>query len=65
MIEFLNFVAIVSIVVVGGCMMMWFAMGAMHQHLTNKGMAFGRDNELHEKVDKLLERSDATVTTKH
>ena len=65
MLEFLGFVAIVAIIAFGGCLVMWFAMGAMHQHLTNKGQAFGRDDELHEKVDKLMERSDATFTTKH
>lgn len=65
MIEFLGFVAIVAIIAIGGCLLMWFALGAMHQHLLNKGTGFGRDNELHEKVDKLLEHSDAPVITKH
>lgn len=63
---FLGYLAAFVIVVILALIVIWFAMGAMHQHLRNKGEGFGRDEELHAKVNELLEdKRNAAIATKH
>lgn len=56
MLEFIGFIiggVIVGIIVF---LILMFGLGAMHQHLRNKGEGFGRDEDLHAKVDALLDK---------
>lgn len=67
MLSFIGFIAVVAIVAILFFLILMFGLGAMHQHLRNKGVGFGRDDDLHAKVDELLQekRNNATFTTKH
>ena len=67
MLEFVGFIVGCIIVAILFFLILMFGFGAMHQHLRNKGMGFGRDDDLHAKVDELLheKRTNATFTTKH
>lgn len=51
--SFFSFLLALIIVGIFMCFIVWFALGAMHQHLMNKGEGFGRDDEMHRKLDDL------------
>lgn len=67
MLEFVGFIIGGLIVGILLFLLIMFSLGAMHQHLRNKGEGFGRDEDLHAKVDELLQekRNNAIFTTKH
>lgn len=61
--SFMWFVAIALILSLLFILLSLFALGAMHQHLHNIGKPFGKDEELHSKVDYLKGKIDAAFPT--
>lgn len=67
MLELIGFIAAGIIVGILAFLLFMFSFGAMHQHLRNKGEGFGFDEDLHAKIDELIQekRNNAAFTTKH
>lgn len=64
MIEFFGFVVTLLICATLGIFVIWFAMGAFHQHLKNKGEGLG-DAASRADLQRLEDKLDAALTTKH
>lgn len=64
MFEFLGFVLMVGIILIFAILAIWFALGAFHQHLRNKGEGLG-DAATRKDLAALEEKLVATFTTKH